>query len=395
VVIVLAGDPPAPPGSEQLFEGDALTYYGRWTYKLEEAARRGAAAVLLVHTPDLAGYDWNVVRTGWSGAVVSLRDDSAAVAPRVSGWLSTAAARRLLESAGLDFDQLFVRAARRDFTPVLTDTKVRVQAAGELRSIVSTNVAALLPGGDERYRTEVVVYTAHHDALGVGPPTGGDAIYNGAYDNAGGVAQLLEIAKAFTELRGAPDRSILFLATAAEEAGMLGATYYTRHPLVPLERTIAVLNLEGANFWGETDDVSAVGIERSTLGAVFSRAAGALRLRATPERAPAHGFFYRSDHFPFARAGIPAVSLDHGISFRNRPPEWGARTLSDFLARAYHTPLDQLPENADLGGAAQQVRFAFLLGYDLANDRERPRYYDDVRPLPPPAALRPAPASKR
>ena len=393
IVIVLAGDPPAPPGSADLFDGDALTYYGRWTYKLEEAARQGAAAVLLVHTPELAGYDWQVVRGGWGGEVVSLREDSSRVLPALAGWLRSDAATRLLEAAALDFPQLFVRAARRDFEPVFTGVEIRMEAAGQLRALASPNVAALLPGQHPQRRSEVVVYTAHHDALGIGAPVDGDSIYNGAYDNAAGVALLLELAETFAALPEPPDRSILFLATAAEEAGLLGARHYTRHPLVPLERTVAAINLEGANLWGETDDVSGIGIERSTLGPLLQRAAADAGLRATPERAPAQGFFFRSDQFPFARAGVPAILLDHGISYRRRPPDWGAGKLAAFLARSYHTPFDVMPEPGDLRGAVQQVRVAFLLGHDLATRADRPRYYDDLPPLPPPPAIRSEPAA--
>ncbi|HSJ13891.1 MAG TPA: M20/M25/M40 family metallo-hydrolase [Longimicrobiales bacterium] len=394
IVVVLAGDPPAPPGSSD-FEGDALTYYGRWTYKIEEAGRQGAGGVLLVHAPELAGYEWNVVQRGWGGEVLSLREDSSVALPRLTGWLRRDAAQRLLAAAGLDYDQLFVAAARRDFQPVTATKEVRVQATGELRAITTTNVAGLLPGRHPQRRSEVVIYTAHHDALGLGSAVGDDDIYNGAYDNAGGVALLLEVAETFAALPAPPERSVLFLATAAEEAGMLGATHYTRHPLVPIVRTVALINLEGANFWGETDDVSGVGLERSTLGLELQRTATLLGLRTTAERAPAQGFFYRSDQLPFARLGVPAIALDHGLSFRGRPPGWGVATLSAFLDRSYHAPSDELPANADMRGAAQQARVAFLLGHGVASHSGTPRNYPDVAPLPPPARPRAVPETAR
>jgi Zn-dependent M28 family amino/carboxypeptidase len=390
IVLVLAGDPPAPPAAADIFEGDALTYYGRWSYKIEEAARQGAAAILLVHTSALAGYDWSVVQGGWGGEIFALREDTSAVLPALNGWVRDDAARRLLAHAGLDFAELFVRAARRDFEPVATGMMMRIEVAGTLRNLSTVNVAGMLPGGAPGRASETVIFTAHHDGLGIGQELEGDEIYNGAYDNAAGVALLLEIAEAFSALPRAPDRSVLFLATGAEEAGILGATYYTRHPLVPLEQTVGVINLEGANLWGETDDVSGVGAERSTLGPALQRAAGLLGMRATPERAPALGLFFRSDQFPFARRGVPALVIDHGLSYRERPVGWGVRVVGEFLQRSYHAPFDELPAGADLRGAVQQARIAFLLGYDLASRAERPIVYDDLPSLPPPPVRRTA-----
>jgi Zn-dependent M28 family amino/carboxypeptidase len=383
ILLVLAGDPPAPPGQPLAFDGPAMSYYGRWTYKVEEAVRQGAAAVLIIHTDAAAGYGWQVVETSFTGERLALPHDSMATSPlTVQGWISFDAARRMLATADLDLQELFVRAARRDFQPIATGLTARLRAAGTTRRFTSPNVMGLVPGSHATRRDEVVVYTAHYDGLGIGPPVDGDSIYNGAYDNASGVALLLEVAAAFAALPTRPERSVLFLFTTAEEAGMLGASWYVRRPAVPMSRTVAALNIDGANLWGETADISAVGLERSTLGDAFRQQAAALGLRAEVERAPAKGLFFRSDQFPFARAGVPALALDHGTDFRNRPSGWGWAVLSDYEAAHYHRPSDRYDPRFDLGGAVQQGRHAFLLGRHIANTPARPRWLPggEIRP---------------
>jgi Zn-dependent M28 family amino/carboxypeptidase len=376
IVVALVSDPPAPPTQPLIFDGGAMTYYGRWTYKVEEAARRGAAGILIVHTPEGAGYPWNVVETSFTGEQLSLPPaDGEPPVPPVQGWVTFGAARRVLAAAGLDLDELFVRAARRDFQPVFTGIGARLRAGGQLRSFESANVVGYVQGKHPTRRSEVIVYTAHYDGLGIGPAVDGDSIYNGAYDNASGVAILLEIARAFASLATPPDRSVLFLFTTAEEAGLLGASWYVRRPLFPLQRTVAALNIDGANLWGETHDASAVGLERSTLGLTFEAQAVAMGMSVSGERAPDRGFFFRSDHFPFARAGVPALFIDHGISFRNRPAGWGVAQLSRFEAEAYHRPADRYDPSFDLTGAVQQARLAFLVGHDVASASARPRWY--------------------
>jgi Zn-dependent M28 family amino/carboxypeptidase len=375
IVVVLVGDPPALPAQPLMFEGPAATYYGRWTYKLEEAARRGAAAVLLVHTTDGAGYPWRVVETSWTRERLALASDAATMSSslRLQGWLTSDAARRTLAAAGLDFTELFANAARRDFQPVFTGLTARLNAVGRARRTEGTNVVGVVPGRNPARPAEAVVYTAHYDHLGVGTSVDGDSIYNGAYDNASGVSLLLEVAEAFASLATPPERTIIFLFTTAEEAGLLGAEHYVRQPLFPIARTVAAFNIDGANVWGETDDVSAVGLERSTLGAIFQLHATALGLRVRGERAPDKGFFFRSDHFPFARAGVPALAFDHGVTFRNRPPDWGETILSRYETERYHSPGDEFDPDFDLAGAAQQGRLAFLVGLDVANTPQPPR----------------------
>jgi Zn-dependent M28 family amino/carboxypeptidase len=385
ILVVLVNDPPAIPGQPVIFDGAALTYYGRWTYKVEEAARQGAAAVLVVHTPEGAGYPWSAVESSFAGQRFALAADTPA-STLVKGWVTWDAARRVLAAADIDLAELFVRAARRDFQPVYTGVQVRLRAGGTVRRFDAPNVIGVVPGRHETLRHEAIVYTAHYDGLGIGRAVGGDSIYNGAYDNASGVALLLEVAGAFAALPQPPDRSIVFLFTTAEEAGMLGAEWYVRQPVVPLQRTIAALNIDGANLWGETRDASATGLERSTIGLVFERLAVAAGLRVEAERAPEKGLYFRSDHFPFARAGVPALSIDHGTDFRGRPPGWGDALLMRFEAEHYHQPSDRFDPAFEMAGAVQQGRLAFLVGLDIANTAAPPRWHPGQRITAPSGA---------
>jgi Zn-dependent M28 family amino/carboxypeptidase len=376
ILVALVNDPPAQPGQPPIFEGSAMTYYGRWTYKVEEARRRGAAGVLIVHSVEGAGYPWSVVESSFAGERLALPHDSMGTSPLpIQGWIGFDAARRLLAIANLDLNELFVRAARRDFQPVFTGITAQLRAAGRVRRFTSSNVVGIVRGAHPTRRDEAVVFTAHYDGLGIGRPIDGDSIYNGAYDNASGVALLLEIARAFASLDSPPDRSLLFNFTTAEEAGLLGASWYVRRPFVPLQRTAAALNIDGANLWGETNDIGAVGLERSTLGETFSRQARTLDLRVTGERAPSRGFFFRSDQFPFARAGVPALYLDHGTEFRGRPAGWGEAMLFRYESDHYHQPSDRYDPAFDLAGAVQQGRLAFLIAWEVASTPARPRWY--------------------
>lgn len=377
VLLFLVNDPPAPPDEPELFDGRALSYYGRWTYKLEEAARRGAAAAFLVHTEPGAGYGWDVVESSWTGEQFFLQDhDSRAGGVPVAGWVTRDFAARLLARAGFSLEELTLRAARRDFRPVGTGIRVNTRFPTRQRRLHTANVVGMVPGRTLEGRAESVVYTAHYDHLGVGAPVGGDSIYNGAYDNASGVAALLEIAEAFTRLEPGPERTIIFVATAAEEAGLLGAEHYARNPVVPLERTLAAFNLDGANLWGETDDVVGLGGERSTLGRILEARARELDMDVRPDPAPDKGFFFRSDHFPFARAGVPVLYLQHGLTFRGRPAGWGEERLRSYEERSYHRPSDEFDSSFDLSGAVQQARLAFLVGWDVAEAAEYPAWYE-------------------
>lgn len=370
VLLMLVNDPGLQDST--IFQGRILTYYGRWTYKLEEAARRGAVGAVLIHTTESATYPWEVVRNSWSNEQFTLdrpRDPSLAFA----AWVTHAQARAALRRAGLDLDSLVRAAGRRDFRPRATGLHAAVQVTSRLRRVTSENVVGRLPGSDPRLGEQVVLFTAHWDHLGIGPKVEGDSIYNGAEDNASGVAGMLGAAAALVHELPRPRRSIVFVATTAEEKGLLGSEAYVRDPLVPLARTAAVVNLDVLNVRGRTRDISALGADRSTLGPVFRAAARAEALVVTTEP-DVRGSFFRSDHFPFARAGVPALSLESGLEFVGRPPDWGRVQDSVWNANRYHQPSDEYTPAFDLAGMAQQVRVAARVAREVANAPDLPRW---------------------
>lgn len=366
VVVFLAGEPPAPPDEPGLFAGRDLTYYGEWAYKMEEARRRGATGALVIHSP-AAGLDWSGLQSEWTGERLALSRDELPGQPLLlQGWMTQDLARRMFAVGGLDLDELYVRATRRDFRPVSTGITVRSRMNSRSRQLETRNVVGLLRGSDRRRAGEVVVLMAHYDHLGSGPAVAGDSVYNGAYDNASGVSVLLEVADAFSRLDPRPERSVLFIATAAEEEGMLGSQYYVDHPLVPLDRTVAALNIHEVNLWGETDDVTVLGADRSTLGELVRQRADELGLAVVPDPVPEEAAFFRSDQLPFARAGVPALYVKHGVRFRNRPAGWGMERMAEFRERHHHRPSDEYHPGLDLSGAVQQGRLIFSLAYDIA-----------------------------
>ena len=373
VLLVLVNDPPAPPEEPDLFGGRTMTYYGRWTYKYEEAARKGAAGAFVIHTTEEAGYPWSVVRGGWSGEQFALPADPDAAPPApVLGWFTHDLAREVLAAAGHDLDALVESAGSRDFRPVPTGVQVDAGIRSELRTVETANVVGLVPGSERP--DEVVIVTSHYDHLGVGEPVDGDSIYNGAYDNASGTALLLALAEAFADLPEAPARSLLFVATAAEEQGLLGAEWYVQAPLFPLHRTVAEINVDGANLWGETDDLIAMGAERSELGPFVERRASEMGIRLAPDAEPEKGYFFRSDHFPFAKAGVPALYIEHGRDYRGRPEGWGDSILADYTANRYHAPGDEYSDDFVLDGATQQARLVFLTALDIAESDGFPNW---------------------
>jgi Zn-dependent M28 family amino/carboxypeptidase len=276
----------------------------------------------------------------------------------------------------LDLDELSVRAARRDFRPVPTGITVRSRMNSATRRFQTRNVVGFRPGSHPRRGDQVVVFTSHYDHLGTGAPVDGDSVFNGAYDNASGAGLLLEVARAFARLDPGTDRGVLFIATAAEEAGLLGSEHYIRNPLFPLRQTAAAVNIDGANLWGETDDVVALGSDRSTLGQLVAARAAEMSLVVKGDPAPERGSFYRSDHFPFARAGVPVLYLEHGIDFRGRPDGWGERVLTEYNATRYHRPGDEYDPEFDLSGAVQQGRLIFGIGFDIANAENPPQWME-------------------
>ncbi len=375
VLLILVNDPPAPAEEADLFGGPAMTYYGRWTYKYEEAARQGAAGALIVHETEPAGYPWSVVRGGWSGEQFALPPDPDAPGPvPFLGWVTRDVAEAALAAGGLDFQTLKEAAAFRTFGPVATGVTVSARVESTMRDVETMNVVGLIPGTERPQ--EVVTVTSHYDHFGVGEAIDGDSIYNGAYDNASGTALLLAMADAVVSSGAQLRRSLLFIATAAEEQGLLGAAWYVQSPLFPLSATVAEVNVDGANLWGETDDVIAQGAERSELGTFVQRRADEMSLTIMPDAEPEKGFFFRSDHFPFAKAGVPSLYIEHGRQFRGQPAGWGDSILTDYTALHYHAPTDDYSEDFVFQGAVQQGRLALLTTLDIANSGAWPNWHE-------------------
>ncbi|HEU0016101.1 MAG TPA: M28 family peptidase [Longimicrobium sp.] len=371
VVLVRVNDP-GTPETPDFFGGRALTYYGRWTYKYEEASRRGAAGVLLVHTTDAAGYGWNVVRTSNTGEQFDLAGPPE-LPLTVRGWVSEPVARQLLRAAGHDWEDAMRASATRGFRPADTGVRVRATVESAVRDVKTANVVGLLPGADPARADQPVVLTSHYDHLGVrDDPHGGRYVYAGAYDNASGVALLLTLAEAAASLEEPPARPLLFVATTAEESGLLGAEWYARHPLFPLATTAAVLNVDGANLQGRTRDLAPLGADRSDLGGLLRDAAEGEGMAVSPEPHPEQGMFFRQDHFPMARAGVPALAMDHGLDFEGRPEGWGERWYEEFVSTHYHQPSDAYREGFDYGGAVQQGRVMLRLAYAAASTPKLP-----------------------
>src|SRR5437660_2789963 len=334
ILVMLVNDPPATPAEPDLFGGRRLTYYGRWTYKFEEAARRGAVGVLLLHTNESAGYPWSVVRTSngsWRFDIARTSSDKTPFL-KVRSWMTDDAARRMMQLAGENLDELRKQAASRDFKPLKLNLTASIDLNSEVKRVEAPNVAAILPGRDPKLRDEYVVFSAHWDHLGIGAPDKkGDMIYNGAVDNASGVASLLEMARVLSNLPAAekPRRSILFLIPTAEEQGLLGSEWYSRHPLVPIAKTAANVNLDSMNVLGPTHDFVALGAERSSLQGVVEAIARERGLRISPDPRPEQGSFYRSDHFPFAKLAFPPFVFKRGTTYLGTPKTVGERRLVD------------------------------------------------------------------
>jgi Zn-dependent M28 family amino/carboxypeptidase len=373
IVVVLVNDPGCVTGDPLLFRGKAMTYYGRWTYKYEEAARQGAAGVLIVHDTGPAGYPWDVVRNSNTGPLEELPPGDS-YRPQIQGWLSHEAATRLFTAAGLSLDQLSRAATRRFFKPVDLKLTADITLRNEVRSVVSHNVAAFVKGS--RHPQEVVIYSAHWDHLGTRlGPDGNLQIFHGAIDNGSGIAGLLELARVYAQNKPAPARSVLFIATTSEEQGLLGAAYYASHSLWPLADTVADLNMDVMNMYGETHDVAVRGQFMSALDDDLKQAALRLGLQALPDADPAKGYYYRADHFVFAKAGVPALSINSGTDYVNRPAGWGLAQQQSYITQRYHKPTDVYEPGWDLTGMRQQLELLYLTGRRLADGNEWPTWY--------------------
>ncbi|WP_266203850.1 M28 family metallopeptidase [Pontibacter kalidii] len=380
-IVMLVSDPPVPDpqNPEQLdstmFGGKAMTYYGRWTYKYEVAAEKGAAAAIIIHETGPAGYPYEVISGSHSreGFEIITPDKNMNRA-EVEAWITEPKARELFTALGRSFDELKEAAKKKDFKPVPLKATASFNIENELREVQSQNVIAKLEGSDEELKDEYVIYTAHWDHLGKDPSLQGDQIYNGALDNATGTAGLLELAKGFSQMETKPKRSILFLAVTAEEKGLLGSKYYASSPLYPLEKTVAVINMDVLNAYGPTEDVVVVGFGNSTLEDVLAQEAKSQNRRIVPEATPENGSFYRSDHFEFAKQGVPALYASSGVIARNQPADYVKQWKERYTANDYHKLSDEVRDDWNLEGAVEDLQLFLRVGYRVANTEKFPEW---------------------
>jgi Zn-dependent M28 family amino/carboxypeptidase len=378
ILLVLVNDPPAPASEPNLFGGKAMTYYGRWTYKYEEAERRGAAGMLIVHTTGPAGYPWHVVVNSNSTEHRLLPRDPSLPAPiGVRGWITDSAATALLAQAGLSMTTLRKQAESRDFRPVPTGIIIDASMQNSLAHMSANNVVGVVRGIDPKVRDEYVAYSAHWDHFGIGPVVNGDSIYNGSVDNASGVASVLTIAHAAAE-GVKPRRSQLFVFVTAEESGLLGSAYFGEHPTVPASKIIAALNMDIVPVNGRVRDLNVLGDDKSSLGPTLARLVRPEGIRISPDAHPEAGHFYRSDHFSFAKVGIPSVSIGGGVDYVGRPAGWGLQQAEDYTAHRYHQPSDEYRSDFDLRGAAQLAEIVYRLGVTLGNAETVPTWNADA-----------------
>jgi Zn-dependent M28 family amino/carboxypeptidase len=365
VVVLFTNEPPSEDPA--FFKGRALTYYGRWSYKYEEALRRGAAAAIIIHTSPTAGYGWDVVRNSWGRENPYVKLEPNEPALTFAGWVTREAGEKLLALAGHKVDDLLKAAASPAFKPMPLNMRIRATIPSKVREIETRNVVAMVPGSDPQLKNEAVVFTAHWDHLGVGAPVNGDAIYNGAVDNATGCALVIEMARAWAELPQKPRRSALFVAVTAEEGGLRGSEFYANNPVIPAGKTAVVLNYDAIHPYGRTSDVVVTGAERTTLWSVVQAAAQRMGLTIKPDPRPEQGSFYRSDHFSMAKVGIPAFTVAAGSDFIGKPPGFGEQVFREFNAKHYHQPSDEFREDWDFSGLVQMARFGMAIAIDAAN----------------------------
>jgi len=372
--VILINDPGFATNDANLFRGRAMTYYGRWTYKFEEAMRQGAAGALIIHDDVPAAYPWDTVQNSWSGPQLdTVAADGNASRAAIEGWITRAAGDALLRQNGLSYEQMLQAASRPGFKPI----ELAQRASGSLRNAIrrssSPNVIARLPGS--KHPDEYVFYMAHWDHLGRAFGRSGDTIFNGALDNATGTAGLLTIAKAYSEMRQRPERSIVFLAVTLEESGLLGSAYYVANPVYPLNRTVAAFNMDAITWGGPTKDVTVVGYGASELEDYLLRAARRQDRVVMPEPTPENGFFFRSDHFNFAKVGVPALYIKLGVEDREKGAEWAKARNAEFTLKDYHKPSDEFRPGTDLRGGLEDVTLLYDIGRTLANERRFPQWY--------------------
>ncbi|MEQ8762312.1 MAG: M28 family metallopeptidase [Planctomycetota bacterium] len=376
-VVMLVNDPGFATQDEKLFNGNAMTYYGRWTYKFEEAARQGARGALIIHETDAAGYGWEVVSGSWAGSQFDLVSaDGNASRCAFEGWLSGEAANRVLGLAGLDVQKAKKKALEKSFQPIPLGATASITIQNEIVRSTSKNVIGLMKGS--KRPDEYIIIMAHWDHLGLDPEKAkeGDGIYNGAVDNASGVAGLLELAEAFSALEKNPERSILFAAVTAEESGLLGSKHYAENPTVPLSQIVAGLNMDGLNYYGATRDITVVGYGSSELEDYLREAAKVQNRVVTPEDTPEKGYYFRSDHFQFAKMGVPMLYTEAGIEHLEKGKEFGRAQNEAYTRDRYHKPSDEYDASWDLTGAVQDLELFFAVTWRLANEESWPNWYE-------------------
>lgn len=367
VLLMLVNEPPSD--DPNFFKGKALTYYGRWTYKFEEAARRGAVGVILVHKTEMASYGWEVVRNSWGGESSFLQGDKD---PKLksAGWIQLEVARKLAQAAGMDLDTMLKDANSRSFKPVEMPVRVKETIVSQVRQFASRNVVGKVEGSDPRLRNQAILYTAHYDHLGIHPNEPGDNIYNGAADNATGCGILLELARAFSGAKEKPRRTVLLAAVTAEEQGLLGSEYLGQHPPLPARKISLDLNYDDVQPFGEPEQVVVSGAERTTVYPLVEQVAKDFQLAIQSDSRPEAGHYYRSDHFSLARVGIPAFSVNEGVLFKGHDAAWGEEKEHDYVTNRYHQPSDQYTPDMDFRGDATMARFGFAIGWEVANQPE-------------------------
>src|SRR5882672_5756896 len=383
-LVMLINDPPvADPNNPArldpaVFKGEGMTYYGRWTYKYEIAAKLGAAAAIIVHEAKPAAYPYEVVVNSWARENFILKTDGPnANFPAVPAWMHLDRARDLFRAAGADFEALKKSALSREFKPVSLGVTATFQVQNTLREIASNNVVAKIEGSDPELKNECVVYSAHWDHFGVNDKLQGtrtQQIFHGALDNASGVATLLELAKAYKALPAPPKRTIVFIATTAEEQGLLGAQYYVHHPLYPLDRTLVNINIDGINTWGRTKDVEITGFGHLSMDDGVKKFAATQGRTVRPETRPELGLFYRADHFEFAKVGVPVVYLRGGREYIGKPESYARDRIDEYIAHRYHKVTDTVRSDWNLEGAVEDAQLLFMVGYDVAQGSEIPRW---------------------
>jgi len=370
VVVLFTNEPPSADAA--FFGGRALTYYGRWSYKYEEAARRGAVACVIVHTTPTAGYGWEVVRSSWGNEDPQVKLVAGEPALALAGWITAEAGERLFGVSGKSVAEMLKLAGTRGFRAMPLNLRIKARIPATLREIKSRNVVGIVPGSDPQRQGEAILYSAHWDHLGIGDPVKGDNIYNGAVDNATGCAMILEIARAWSALDHKPRRSAVFAFVTAEEAGLRGSEFYGRNPVIPAAKTALNLNFDAYEPFGLTKDLVLTGAERTSVWQTVQDVAKRFRYEIKPDPRPEQGSYFRSDHFSLARVGVPAFSINSGNEFWGKPADFGDKAFAEFNEQHYHQPSDEYRDDWDFAGMQQISRFGFALGVEVANQEKLP-----------------------